>query len=1178
MRNGVPRHSAPASSPSEGPPLKTLLYVLLALLALLVATVLVAPSFVDWNAYKAEIAERARRAIGRDLAIGGDVELSMLPRPTLSVRDVTVANAAGGRAEAIVALEALHVEVRIPPLLQGRIEIREVSLERPEIVVERLPDGRWNWQAAGAGAGPRAGDGVLGGFGADIKLDELRIEDGRLVYRDMVSGVEQRLSAVDARISAESLVGPLSGRGSFAAQGVRSDFELSLGRFDGGGAVPVNVQLALRDRAARAELNGALDPDAADGGPLLSGDLEAAGDDLGGLLAAFGLGGGRAPQLAQPFALSGTLAAGRARTGVRELSVELGETSADGTFALEYGEPPRASLDLSVQHLDLDRLLAMPAPSGKRAAAGEGRFGLPGGMRAEVNLDIGAVVYRGQVIRQGRVNAVLADGAVTLNQAMALLPGGGDAALFGTLTARDGMPVFDGRIEAASDNLRAMLDWLGVVAERVPPDRLRRMSLLADVRADGRQITLTGIDLQVDTTAIHGAAAVALGRGRPGLGIGLRVETLNVDAYWPRRDGVAGDAEAGGGGSALPGFLGAFDANLDLRARRVLYRDRAFEDVRFDATLNKGALTVREARIGAFAGSRLALSGTLSGFLTATPSFDGELDLAVREPVTFARLFDAAGRVPPDLGEVALTGSFKGRPEQVDLDVELRALNAAARAEGRLRPLAGPPSFEGRLKLRHPDLAALLREGTAAPPAPGELGGLDLSGRVSATPAALRVSELEGRIGPVAVSGTLDGAFDGPRPVVRASLETGAVPVRAFGVVLPAGAANDAARGGAGGAGRWSDTPVQLGALRALDGELTLRADSIAFDEGMALKAANVHAALNDGVLDVDRFAGKLFGGQVDLVGTVDARSEPTVGARLTARDLDAAAVLGRVGSLPGVSGTLDLEAELTGQGRSERALVESLSGQGTIAGALTVPSALAEGVLRDVVGGSLGQVQSVEAAAAALLQGFADAPARLSGGFAARRGTLSSDDLTLAGEDARARLRGSIDLANWRTDAALDLHAEAEDGGEPALTVRLRGTLDRPNIALRGGPVRARPQELEEPESRPARDTPPRDSAGTAGAPRAPEEGEPAQEPGPEEDSPGDAATPGEDTAEAPPEPAPPVADDANEGASGEQAPPATATSEGEAAPEPDKKRSAEDIIRGLLEGQDAAPDEAEP
>ena len=63
--------------------MKKALYVVGGLVVLLIVAALVAPSFVDVNRYKPEITAAVKQATGRDLTIGGDIELTILPSPAV---------------------------------------------------------------------------------------------------------------------------------------------------------------------------------------------------------------------------------------------------------------------------------------------------------------------------------------------------------------------------------------------------------------------------------------------------------------------------------------------------------------------------------------------------------------------------------------------------------------------------------------------------------------------------------------------------------------------------------------------------------------------------------------------------------------------------------------------------------------------------------------------------------------------------------------------------------------------------------------------------------------------------------------------------------------------------------------------------------------------------------------
>src|SRR3546814_1499498 len=70
--------------PGKGSFGKTVLGVVAGLVVLLIAGVLIAPSFVDWKAYKGQIAAAVRDATGRELTIAGDIDLAVLPTPALA--------------------------------------------------------------------------------------------------------------------------------------------------------------------------------------------------------------------------------------------------------------------------------------------------------------------------------------------------------------------------------------------------------------------------------------------------------------------------------------------------------------------------------------------------------------------------------------------------------------------------------------------------------------------------------------------------------------------------------------------------------------------------------------------------------------------------------------------------------------------------------------------------------------------------------------------------------------------------------------------------------------------------------------------------------------------------------------------------------------------------------------
>ena len=70
--------------------MKTLAYIVSGILTLLILVVVVAPFFLDLNDYKGDIAAAVKDATGRDLAIDGDIVVSLVPLPTIRVAALLV--------------------------------------------------------------------------------------------------------------------------------------------------------------------------------------------------------------------------------------------------------------------------------------------------------------------------------------------------------------------------------------------------------------------------------------------------------------------------------------------------------------------------------------------------------------------------------------------------------------------------------------------------------------------------------------------------------------------------------------------------------------------------------------------------------------------------------------------------------------------------------------------------------------------------------------------------------------------------------------------------------------------------------------------------------------------------------------------------------------------------------
>ncbi len=155
----------------------------------------------------------------------------------LKAENVRFANAPGAAEPDMAKLKALEVELKVLPLLHGAVEVARFVLVEPEIHLEVAKDGRPNWQLGPTPTGeanpaPAGGGGARGGASglpvSEIKLGDIRIQDGTLTYSDATSGASERVEAINLSLQLPDLESPLQANGSLDYKGQTIKLDLAL--------------------------------------------------------------------------------------------------------------------------------------------------------------------------------------------------------------------------------------------------------------------------------------------------------------------------------------------------------------------------------------------------------------------------------------------------------------------------------------------------------------------------------------------------------------------------------------------------------------------------------------------------------------------------------------------------------------------------------------------------------------------------------------------------------------------------------------------------------------------------------------------------------------------------------------------------------------------------------------
>ena len=469
------------------------------IVALLVAVVVAAPALIDINSYKPLIVSQVKTATGRDLVIDGPISLSLLPTPTVSVTGVKFFNAAGSKNANMVEVKSVTVQPSLLPLLVGRIEVGEVTLVEPKIVLEINAEGKPNWEFAPsvAEAKPAA---AKPSSPRPLSLGRLTIDNGTLIFSDSKAGLSVVGEKANFSASVGSIDGPYTLAGGATVNGAPLKLDLAVGaRGANGHSADVTLQAGggkLGFKGTLSELGAAA---------KVSGIASVSADSLTTFVGTLVKLSGQPepplpPLLAGKFTFDGAIDVSQTAFAARDFKMALGQDSGSGTLAVTLKPKLGVEGKLSVPKLDLDRWLAAlqqpsspatsPAPQAAPAAPGNTNAsggGFFGDLNAKLAFEIGEVIYNKQPVRNVALELEAKGGAVAVPKLAATLPGDMVLQAQSTLTGDAARPGVTGQFSLVGPKLRETLSWLAVDLSSVPPSKLQKLSLQGPHVLDRRQ-------------------------------------------------------------------------------------------------------------------------------------------------------------------------------------------------------------------------------------------------------------------------------------------------------------------------------------------------------------------------------------------------------------------------------------------------------------------------------------------------------------------------------------------------------------------------------------------------------------------------------------------------------------------------------------------------------------------
>jgi uncharacterized protein involved in outer membrane biogenesis len=381
-----------------------------------------------------------------------------------------------------------------------------------------------------------------------------------------------------------------------------------------------------------------------------------------------------------------TLAGGKLTLRQARVQDGTGATIVASGFASDFATAPKYQAELSLLADDLSGLAQL---AGLRPSGDGGRLG-----RTELKASL-----------DGGLDTV----AFTAEGALA----GGRLKAEGAASGLRTKPAIDASLQAEHADIVALAHNFGIDWRPAARD-LGGLSIDLAAKGDAAALDLPRLKIKAGPASAEGTARLKLDGARPYLNANLQAGDIVLDLFLP----VSGGERAGltratqGAAPARPAeprwsrepldlsALQGFDADVQLAARAIAFRDYPFQEPRLALRLEDGTLSIDELTGKLFTGA-VALKGALASAPQPALTLDVKLDDAdihqalvaamgldkVTGRLDFTGAFRAAGR-----SEWELVNSLSGDAKLDAGEGALRGVDLAS-LSARLAELNGPAAF-----------------------------------------------------------------------------------------------------------------------------------------------------------------------------------------------------------------------------------------------------------------------------------------------------------------------------------------------------------------------------------------------------------------------------------------------------------------------------------------------------
>ncbi|MGB1741632.1 MAG: AsmA family protein [Cycloclasticus sp.] len=516
------------------------LKILAGLVLLLVVAIVVVPLVIDPNDYREDIQAIVKEKTGRDLAINGDLSLSVFPWLGIGINNVSLSNAAGFKAEHFAEIREANIKVKLLPLLSEKVEVSTLVLKGMSLHLAKNKAGNTNWddmvQASGEShektSHSEDGTSPAKALGA-IAIGGIQVEDANVSWINASKGEQYNLEDLDLTTDAFSLDKPMG----------------------------MDLALTVDSRKPKATVRLKLNGDMVINSALNKVEIQ----DLALLIDAAGE---PVPNGAMKIDITSHLTADLAGAGslsLKPLTIKFDDSTLSGNVSVHQFEKPAIGFDLVIDTINVDRYLPKTDDAANKEQASGVAIPPPAAVALipvqtirdlNVNglLNVQSLIVNGLAAESTSVKIRAKNGVLNTEQRVEMFYNGQYEGKT-TIDARQNTPRISVKEEVTGVNIEPLLvDLMGE----------SKLSGVANIKAE---LTTRGNTIPAFKSALNGTANFSFDDGTIK---GIDVGALMKQAEAVLKGNVGALAEQGKGETAFANMSGSTQITNGLAKNRDL--------------------------------------------------------------------------------------------------------------------------------------------------------------------------------------------------------------------------------------------------------------------------------------------------------------------------------------------------------------------------------------------------------------------------------------------------------------------------------------------------------------------------------------------------------------------------------------------------------------------------------